>query len=91
MRQSIQTRYIGPTNTRGSRVSATSASGHRIILEWDDALNTDDNHKAAAAALAHKLDWTGRWHAGATSNGCVFVLADGDMIGVAPQRVKDAA
>jgi hypothetical protein len=86
MRQSIQTKYIGPTNTRGSRVSATSASGHRIILEWDDALNTDDSHKAAAAALARKLDWHGVWACGAAPQGCVFVLQDGYRLMVTPQR-----
>jgi hypothetical protein len=88
MRQSIQTKYIGPTNTRGSRVSATSASGHRIVIGWDYALDTDENHKAAAAALARKLGWDGGWHAGATPSGCVFVLADGDMFAVAPQRER---
>ena len=91
MRQSIQTKYIGPTNTRGSRVSATSASGHRLTLEWDDAMNTDDNHKAAAQALARKLDWHGVWACGATPHGCVFVMQDGDRFMVTPQRVGGAA
>jgi hypothetical protein len=78
MRQSIQTKYIGPTNARGSRVSAISASGARIVIEWDDALNTDENHKAAAMALARKLNWAGTWHAGSTPHGCVFVQSTGD-------------
>jgi hypothetical protein len=91
MRQSIQTRYISATNLRGSRVSATSASGQRIILEWDDALNTDENHKAAAAALARKLDWHGVWACGSLPHGCVFVLQDGDRFMVTPQRAKAAA
>lgn len=76
LRQSIRTKYHGPSNYRGSRVSATSTSGHRLMLEWDDALNTDENHTAAAAALARKLGWPGDWHGGATDEGYCFVNAD---------------
>lgn len=77
-RQSIITRYHGPTNHRGSRVSAVSASGHRVNLHWDDALNTDGNHAAAALTLARKLGWSGDWHGGAlgTGDGYCFVNAD---------------
>jgi hypothetical protein len=83
MRQSIVTKYHGPGNVRGSRVSATSTSGHRIILEWDDALNTDENHKAAALALATKLQWRGTWQGGALKTGYCFVNLDGDAFAVA--------
>ncbi len=85
MRQSIVTKYHGPTNTRGSKVIATSASGHRLQLEWDDALNSDANHQAAAMALAVKLDWSGTWAAGSTNDGCVFVNLDGDAFAVVPK------
>lgn len=77
-RQSIVTRYHGPTNSRGSRVSAVSASGHRVTLHWDSALNTDENHTAAALQMAQKLGWSGDWHGGAlgTGDGYCFVNAD---------------
>lgn len=80
MRQSIQTRYIGPTNTRGSRVKARSSSGLSLTLTWDDALDTDANHRAAAEALARKLKWGGRWLAGGGQDGKgnVYVNDDGD-------------
>jgi hypothetical protein len=54
--QAIQTKYIGPTNTRGSRVKATAEAGS-VTLSWDDALNATDNHRAAAEALANKRGW----------------------------------
>lgn len=54
--QAITTRYHGPTNTRGSRVSARCQAG-RVTLNWDDALNQDQNHDRAALALARKLGW----------------------------------
>lgn len=80
MRQSISTRYIGPTNYRGSRVKARSSSGLSLILSWDDAIGVDDNHRAAAHALAVKLKWSGRWIAGgaADGRGNVYVNDDGD-------------
>jgi len=56
MRQAIVTKFLGPTNYRGSRVKATAQAGS-ITLEWDHALNPDKNHLAAATALANRYDW----------------------------------
>ena len=77
MRQAIVTRYHGPTNTRGSRVSAKCAGG-RVSVPYDHELNAGDNHAAAAASLAAKLGWTGRMVGGGTPDGTgnVFVFAD---------------
>jgi hypothetical protein len=63
MFQAIVTHYIGPTNYRGSRVKATCAAGS-ITLGWDHSLNSEQNHDAAAKALANKFDWVGEWHSG---------------------------
>lgn len=64
----ITTKYIGPTNFRGSRVKATSASAS-ITLPWDPALNPSDNHDRAARALAEKLDLHGEWYRAAVDGG----------------------
>ena len=64
---------IGPTNFRGSRIAATTGSGMRMTVECDDALNMEENHAAAAQALAKKYGWTGPWHGGATTEGYCFV------------------
>lgn len=79
MRQAIETRYFGPTNFRGSRVKATAQAGS-VTLSWDDALSVDENHVAAARALASKYGWSGRYAGGALVNGrgYVFVTDDGD-------------
>ena len=61
--QAIITKFHGPTNVRGSRVSATAEAG-KITLSWDHALNSDDNHKAAAEAFARKFNWTGTYVGG---------------------------
>ena len=54
--QAIVTKYLGPTDHRGSRVKATAQVGS-LTLSWDYALNSDGNHRAAALALANKYNW----------------------------------
>lgn len=56
MRQAIITKYIGPTNYRGSRVKATCAA-KSVTLPWIDSLNSDENHELAARELADSLGW----------------------------------
>jgi hypothetical protein len=57
MLQAIVTKYHGPTNCKGSRISAKADAG-RVIVHYDHALNLDENHKAAAQALVERLGWT---------------------------------
>ena len=52
--QAIWTQYKGPTDTRGSRIIATSYAG-RTSVSYDDALSADENHRAAAAAHVDSL------------------------------------
>jgi hypothetical protein len=54
--QAIVTKFIGPTNHRGSRIKATAQAGN-VILSWDYALGVTGNHRAAALALANKFKW----------------------------------
>lgn len=71
--QAIQTKYLGPTNVRGSRVKAIAEAGS-VTLSWNHSLNADGNHKAAAEALANKFGWHGKWFSGwLPDNGMVFV------------------
>lgn len=78
--QTIETKYHGPTDTRGSRLSAT-ASGcrKRVWVSYDYALNSEGNHMAAAQKLMEVLDWTGQYVGGHTQTGMVFVDADPDF------------
>lgn len=69
MHQAITTKFLGPTNFRGARVKATCQAAS-ITLNWDHALNHEQNHNAAARALALKLGWRGRWVGGALPDGC---------------------
>lgn len=76
--QAIVTKYLGPTNTRGSRIKASASAGSKTV-EYDCALNPDDNHKVAAETLATSLGWAGQWFGGGMpqGNGNVFVCVNG--------------
>ena len=52
--QTIITKYLGPTNTRGSRIVAKCRNGKKTV-SYDHSLNADANHKAAADALIADL------------------------------------
>jgi len=56
MYQAIQTKFHGPTNTRGARVKATADAGS-VTVSWDHAIGIYENHKAAAVALARRYGW----------------------------------
>ncbi len=88
----ITTRYSGPTNTRGSRITATGHS-RQLTVHYNYALGVVDNHGAAARALATVLGYTGdlrtvparisngyRWQACVAVTG-LTVTADGGILG----------
>lgn len=52
--QSIVTKYLGPTNFRGSRIKATCSRGSLTISKPDN-LNEDDAHKFAVEQLVEKF------------------------------------
>lgn len=86
--QAIITKYLGPTNNRGSRIVAKCERG-RIIVSWDYKLNVNENHKAARDALLRrfiredvekygptsKSGWDGKWIMGGTHKFNVHVHA----------------
>ena len=59
--QAIRTKYHGPTNTRGSRISAQCEAG-RVYVPYDHALSIDGNHKAACDALLDRMGWRGKYY-----------------------------
>lgn len=59
MNQAITTRYLGPTNHRGTRVVAEAQAG-RLVVSWDHALSPEANHEFAARQFAMRLGWLPR-------------------------------
>lgn len=98
--QTIRTKYLGWTNTRPTRIKATSTGGHTLtrclstIPVQDPPVpgtSTDeDNHAYVASLLADQLGWftaTNYMIGGATHNGCyVFVLSDSQIIASKPGK-----
>ena len=60
VRSSIRTRYHGPTNTTGARISVTDGETpfgkpRRIYVAWDYSTDIDQNHKQAAEQFIAKF------------------------------------
>ena len=74
--QTITTKYLGATDTLGARFKATHTGDYAsVTLGYDYALSNEENHRAAAQALAEKLGWEGDYIGGHTKAGMVFVNA----------------
>jgi hypothetical protein len=71
--QAITTKYHGPTDTRGARISATSESGIKVFIPYPHELRSEEGHIKAMRALCSKLKWVGKYVGGAVKNGYVFV------------------
>jgi hypothetical protein len=73
--QAIVTKYLNPTDTKGSRIKATCDAGS-VTIPYPHELSGIAVHEAAVAALLAKLEWeTGEWVGGSLPNqaGYVFV------------------
>lgn len=73
MNTAILTKYHGPTNRKGSRISAT-ANGNRIYIPYPHHCGPDEANLLAAERLCHKMGWRGELVAGRTPIGYVFVF-----------------
>lgn len=52
--QAILTKYLPPTNTKGSRIKA-SCEARTIFVPWDHSVGEEPNHVAAAEALCVRM------------------------------------
>lgn len=68
--KAILTKYHGPTDTRGSRISAFDGD-NRIFVPYDHAAS--DPHDEAAIALCRKMGWAGTLVKGGTKEGNAYV------------------
>lgn len=71
----ITTKYLGPTNTKGSRIKASAGRGREVTISYDHALGQEACHAKAARALMTKMGWPNKLVAGGLKNGgYVFVM-----------------
>jgi hypothetical protein len=91
----IETKYLGPTNSLGSRIKASTESGHSVTVPYPYERNEGaEAHSVAAVALARKAGWTnhGALIGAATKAGYVFVFDNGSPrfeIGTEPIEIKE--
>jgi hypothetical protein len=82
--KAIITKFHGPTNTKGSRISASDMDGNRIYHNYRHSLNSEQNHWEAAYKLVDKMKWWedgvigNAWPmvAGAIKGGYAFVIVE---------------
>jgi len=71
----IETKYLSPTNTRGSKIKAFTCNGHSVTVSYDHALSNEAVHFEAVKELVKKysLDWDiSSMVYGGTKDGYVF-------------------
>ena len=71
--QTITTKYHGPTDTKGSRISAT-CEAKRIYISYPYELSGSACHALAAKTLKDKMKWSGEMIGGDKKTGMVFVF-----------------
>jgi len=80
--QAITTKYVGPTNTKGGRIIATTESGIRHTISYPHEMTEEQGHRKAAEELRDKLGWgKANGHecklvAGGMKHGYCFVMID---------------
>lgn len=74
--QSIQTNYLPTTNSRGSRIKATTSNGLSVSIPYPHELSGADCHWEAVKALLHKhgLQWGDKWAVGSSVDGRGYVF-----------------
>jgi len=72
--QAIQVKYLGPTNTKGSRYKAICKSGN-YTHHRDYSYGGDGNALTAAERLMEKLEWDKEFEIGAMGT-----LPNGDLV-----------
>ena len=73
--QAISTKFLGATDSRGSRIKATCEGGSVTVSYPYEKRSGAEAHSVAALALCAKMGWAGTLIAGGTQTGYVFVFA----------------
>lgn len=82
MRKAITTRYHGPANVRGAKISARAPDNRAAFLDYDHSVHHAGRHAAVAKAYAERMNWPGLYVGGyAQDEDRVFVCVDGFLSG----------
>lgn len=90
---SIETKFIGPTNTLGARIKAYTSESSNLpgrYVTMGCHSTPGDASDAAALVLLRKLGWGGRWLKGHTGRGWVYVSVDLGTVAEKPPSIVEA-
>ena len=74
--KAIVTKYHGPTNFKGSRITASDEDGNKVTISYPHELSGEAVHRKAAQTLCDKMNWPGELVGGSLKNGYVFVFTE---------------
>ena len=72
--KAISTKYIGCSNTKGSRIKAYDCDNNSVTIGYPHELSGEACHLKAALALCDKMGWDKDLLGGGTKEGYVFVF-----------------
>jgi len=79
--KAIQTKYLGPTTHKGSRVKAYDLDGNSFTIPWDYGKKDSDIHLGAVMGFCEKYDWPPyQWHFGSTKDGYTWIACQGSSL-----------
>lgn len=73
--KTIQTTYLGATNTKPSRIKVTDGDNSKTY-SYNYELNSENNHKFCAKQFCQSKGWKGTLQGGHTKKGMVFVFIE---------------
>ena len=82
--KAIVTKYIGPSNTRGSRIKARAEGVKPLTIPYPHELSGTAVHAAAALALCRRMGWAGTLVSGGMPDlsGEVFCFLDSEQFDI---------
>jgi len=83
--KAITTKYLGPTDTRGSRIKADDGDGNTATVPYPHHLSNEHAHFEAVKALCERLNWHGNLAWGGLRTGYVFVWCDGGPLTISAE------
>ncbi len=72
--KAIITKYHGPGNIMGARITAKDEDGNKVSISYPYELSGEAVHRLAAETLRSKMNWTGELVGGSIKGGYVFVF-----------------
>lgn len=69
--KAIQTKYLGPTNTRGARIKASAEGVPSRFYPYDYNWDASDGHRRAAIQFIGALGWGKNWRVQGLASGAL--------------------